>query len=311
MPSQRIVYAVPDFQVLKKRSYACVDMHVHTKYSDGLNSVPVMVKKAKRLGIGLSITDHNNFAGSVEAARNRSGVLVVPGIEVTSKEGPDLLYYFYSAADGRDFYLKHIKPNLGPNRWGAIRLSIQELLDLSDSYNCLVGAPHPFTIMYKNFFAFALRKQLDLSKLDFIEVLNAEQPKIINLKAMEWLDFLGKGFSGGSDAHFVGELGRAVTCAKQQDLDGFLTSMRKRQNIVVGKEGSIPHKLLAISGLSTKNVKYLTPRMKARLKARFGNGKLKNDTKRLGRSIVSGIKTIKNIKKATFARNRIKVRAEP
>ena len=60
---------------------------------DGVESPEAMVKKAKELGLGaLAITDHNTVLGHKEAmaAGKKHGILVIPGEEITSKDGHTL-----------------------------------------------------------------------------------------------------------------------------------------------------------------------------------------------------------------------------
>ena len=67
------------------------DLHVHTNYSkDGISSVEEILTKAKGLGLnGLAITDHDVIDGALKALKlaDEFGLIVVPGIEVTTKEG--------------------------------------------------------------------------------------------------------------------------------------------------------------------------------------------------------------------------------
>jgi len=65
------------------------DIHIHSNYSDGANSVGEIVKHAKKIGLdGIAITDHNEIEGSLRAMEFDSAELgVIPGIEVSSKEG--------------------------------------------------------------------------------------------------------------------------------------------------------------------------------------------------------------------------------
>lgn len=66
-----------------------IDLHVHTCYSDGEHTPSEVIGFAKSLGIcGISITDHDRIDGVEEAAieGNKSGVFVVPGIEITAFE---------------------------------------------------------------------------------------------------------------------------------------------------------------------------------------------------------------------------------
>ena len=83
--SHRIQFERPDLDALTE-NYTVVDLHFHSNYSDGYNSIPAIVEKALELGIGIALTDHNEIRGAVELSAHRD-VFSIPGIEITSKEG--------------------------------------------------------------------------------------------------------------------------------------------------------------------------------------------------------------------------------
>ncbi|MDF2721923.1 MAG: putative metal-dependent phosphoesterase family protein [Paenibacillus sp.] len=65
-------------------------MHSHTTASDGTNAPAVNVRLAQEAGLrGLAITDHDTVAGVAEAVQegNRLGVIVVPGVEISTVSG--------------------------------------------------------------------------------------------------------------------------------------------------------------------------------------------------------------------------------
>ncbi|PWH06830.1 phosphatase [Brachybacterium endophyticum] len=67
-----------------------IDLHTHTRCSDGTESVEELVAQAARAGLDtIALTDHDTTAGWQEAARAaaRHGVRVVPGIEVSAEHG--------------------------------------------------------------------------------------------------------------------------------------------------------------------------------------------------------------------------------
>lgn len=65
-----------------------IDLHVHSNASDGTLSPREVVKLAKRTGLSaMALTDHDTVSGIPEANEegNRSGIEIIPGIEMSSK----------------------------------------------------------------------------------------------------------------------------------------------------------------------------------------------------------------------------------
>ena len=66
------------------------DMHIHTYYSDGIQSPDDVVAAAKANGVNLiSVTDHDNMCGSLQVAKaaKRSSLKVVDGEEISAYDG--------------------------------------------------------------------------------------------------------------------------------------------------------------------------------------------------------------------------------
>ena len=80
--NDRVLFDRPDLPQLKK-DHTIVDLHFHSHYSDGLNRIPKIAKRAKKLGIGIAITDHNEILGALEMDAH-DDVFSIPGIEITS-----------------------------------------------------------------------------------------------------------------------------------------------------------------------------------------------------------------------------------
>ena len=63
------------------------DLHLHSNYSDGSFSPTEVMQKCKDCGVEVvSLTDHENVGGITEAeeARDKLGIRVIPGIELSS-----------------------------------------------------------------------------------------------------------------------------------------------------------------------------------------------------------------------------------
>ncbi len=116
------------------------DLHLHTWYSDGTEAPAEMIRRAARLGFGAAgITDHDTVDGIPEAMEEgkRLGVLVIPGVEVTSRLGPVeihmLLYFNPACGSGAGWRHPDLKAELAEqnrNRTNRIRGIVQRLSDL-------------------------------------------------------------------------------------------------------------------------------------------------------------------------------------
>ena len=84
--SHKILFERPNLDELTEQ-YAVFDLHFHSKYSDGKNPVSSIAKRARELGIGISLTDHNEIKGAVELDKYGE-ILNIPGIEITSSVLP-------------------------------------------------------------------------------------------------------------------------------------------------------------------------------------------------------------------------------
>lgn len=61
-----------------------IDLHVHSNYSDGFDSVETVIQKAKNNNVGvISLVEHYNVS-SFKKAREyaKDDMLVIPGIEI-------------------------------------------------------------------------------------------------------------------------------------------------------------------------------------------------------------------------------------
>jgi predicted metal-dependent phosphoesterase TrpH len=226
--------------------YAVVDLHFHSKYSDGNNTVSAIAKRALELGIGIAITDHNEIKGAVEIDRYQ-GILNVPGIEVTSREGTHLLIYFYDIKSLKRFYKKDVQPNMGHDIMSSTCLEMEEIIRRARAFETIVVFPHPYSATFtgiQNTYFSEDRLERLFEMVDGIEVINAENLTKWNLRSALLGFNLGKGITGGSDGHRLPQMGRAVCYAPcKKDRRAFLDAIKGRQTQVVGKETDIIRKV--------------------------------------------------------------------
>ncbi len=243
--SHKIRFERPDLDELIKQ-YAVVDLHFHSKYSDGNNAVSSIAKRARELGIGIAITDHNEIKEAVEIDRYRE-LLSIPGIEITSKEGTHLLIYFYEIKSLKKFYKKDVRPNMGHDIMSSTRLEMEEIIKRARAFETIVVFPHPYSATFtgiQNTYFSKDRLERLFEVVDGIEVINAENLNKWNLRSALLGFNLDKGITGGSDGHRLPQMGRAVCYAPcKKDRRAFLDAIKHRKTRVVGKEIDIIRKV--------------------------------------------------------------------
>lgn len=159
------------------------DLHVHTTFSsDGKSTPQEVVDAAVAGGLGcVAITDHNSFE-AYETVKDNGRIIIIPGIEVSSKEG-HILGYGISETIPRG-------------------MSIQETIDAIHKAGGYAFAAHP----YRWWSGIGEKNTL---KYDFdgVEAMNARSVKSANKKSVKLAARIGKPVSAGSDAHSPSRVG--------------------------------------------------------------------------------------------------------
>lgn len=166
-----------------------VDMHVHTHASFDCRSDPAAVlERALERGLDrICITDHNEIRAGVELARRHPDRVIV-GEEVKTAERVDII----------GLYLTEAIPKGTPARETCERIRDQ---------GGIVYVPHPF-VGGKGGGGRLLREIEDLVQV--VEGFNARiHSQSLNRRAQAWAEERGLPQGGGSDAHTLGEVGRA------------------------------------------------------------------------------------------------------
>jgi predicted metal-dependent phosphoesterase TrpH len=195
-----------------------IDLHVHSFYSaDGVSSPEDLIASAREAGLqAFAITDHNT-CDAVDYMIQRglmredglpvNGLLVVPGIEVTTAEG----------------HLLCLGCILPASLKGCPAL---EVCELAHAAGGICVAPHPYDL-----FRAGIRESvLDELPLDALEVFNAATTlKRHNRKAFDYAQRRGLPMTAGSDAHHAGAVGVACTVVETDDFSvrGILSAMRE------------------------------------------------------------------------------------
>jgi predicted metal-dependent phosphoesterase TrpH len=223
-----------------------VDLHFHSLHSDGYNTVQAIARKARALGIGIAITDHNAIKGAIEIDRYPD-IFSIPGIEMTSKEGTHILIYFYKIDNLKTFYNTDVIPYMGNEIMSSTSLKMEEIIKRARKFNCAIIFPHPFCGTYtgiQNSYFPPDRLERILSMIDGVEVINSENMNKSNLRSALLGFNLGKGITGGSDGHRVSQMGKVVTYAScKRSRKAFLDAIKKKKTKVIGKEIDIIRKV--------------------------------------------------------------------
>lgn len=254
---QRVTFAEPDGEYSE---FFAADMHFHTKHSDTFTRINPILKLAKKRGIHVSITDHNAIQGCLEAARNREGIHVIPGIEVGCREGPHILLYFYTVQDLEEFFVKHIQPAQQKNPSQNTSIDLTRVLELAKAYNCITSIAHPTAPNYFSWAKYLQDKESEtkeiLKSIDAFEVLCGQSLRRMNEDAILLCQRAGKGFTGGSDGHFLHALGTTITYAEANSVEDFLEVIRKKQNLITGTELGLLPRLYHVSRVGAKHTRY-------------------------------------------------------
>jgi predicted metal-dependent phosphoesterase TrpH len=249
IPNNRVHFDRPDLtQLLQNHTVA--DLHFHSHYSDGLNSISKIAQRARNLGIGLAITDHNEIRGALELDLHED-IFSIPGIEITSSEGSHLLVYFYEAKELKRFYELHVAPNMGYGVMSSLSLTMAQIVQRAREHECLIIFPHPYCALYTGIcnLQFTPDQLEDLFEMvDGVEAINASNLNRWNLKCTVLGFNLGKAMVGGSDGHALNHMGRSVTYAPvPKNRRAFLDALRLQNNQVVGKEITLLRKVTSNS----------------------------------------------------------------
>jgi len=202
------------------------DLHVHTSYSYDSNSPPKeVVRAAIAKGIDcLAVCDHRETKGATEARQFASDlpILIIPGIEIKSKEG-DIL----------GLNIEKIIPN---------GLSAKETVKRIKEAGGMAIIPHPFGW----FCGFKGDFKALANDIDGIEVLNASIFGPGNRKALAFVQKFNLPFTAGSDAHNLNLVGRAYLEIPGENLSikEIFNQIKNRNVKIGGGEASFLEKLL-------------------------------------------------------------------
>lgn len=216
------------------------DLHTHTKYSPkcGFMSPEQLVNGAISCGLnGIAVTDHNTIKGALEARKfENEGFKVIIGCEVTTNAGEIMGLFLDQEIESND----PVEVIHEIHKQGGIAI-----------------IPHPFD-------EFRSSRFIDIEQIvhlvDGLEVFNSRciKKKSNDIARQYVADSNRKlplSLVGGSDAHFVNEVGNAFTevSCLERDVDWpslMKTAILTQQTIVSGKRSSM------VNHIGTKLLKW-------------------------------------------------------
>ena len=226
-----------------------VDFHVHSNYSfDGTISIGKLLKKARKLNLGLAICDHNEIRGSIEAGQ-QSDVVIIPGIEVNCMNGTHVLLYFETHDELRGFFEKVIKPNKEKSAF-VTNLLPQELIEQARAFQCIISMPHPFVLgkggVQRAIAAGTVKESFISENADLIEGINGMASRAQNQSAVDWAKFLNKPMLAGSDGHVIWQVGTVATKVKGTNAIEIYNHLKNENELHGLGTGSMNNKLITI-----------------------------------------------------------------
>jgi hypothetical protein len=205
-----------------------LDLHVHTEYSQDSNtSIEEIVRRCCEVGLdGYAITDHDTINGLPEALAKKSGLIVIPGIEISSR-GCHIL------ALGINDQNKEY-----PNK-----LSMLKTVEFIHEFGGLAILAHPYGLPR----SWVNSKEVREAEFDAIEVANSAQIPyhLIERLNRNLAKDLNLPTTGGSDSHILSTIGRSYTMidAKSRKVEDILDSVRKGQCEAYGDGLTIQERL--------------------------------------------------------------------
>ena len=221
------------------------DLHVHTNFSkDGESSVEEILRQAEMAGLDvIAITDHDCVDGAKKALACSTTVLVIPGIEVSTRQGHLLV--------------------LGVTEIIPPGLDVRETVRISRRMGAIVILPHPYHVWRHGV---ARRIRAAMSIVDAVEAFNSRYiVGSANRKAGRIASRLSKPCVGGSDAHnarFVG-FGRTYVEA-EPEMRAIFEAIRKGHVSCGGRKTPLRTYTRQSLNNTWRKIKRLTRRLRFR-----------------------------------------------
>jgi predicted metal-dependent phosphoesterase TrpH len=233
-----------------------VDTHVHTRYSDGIAGIPRIERHCRNRGMGVAVTDHNEIRGSVELF-DRERVPVIPGIEVGTEEGIDLLVYFARAESLEEFYRAAVEPYLRTRFMVRSWIQTAKCLQAAKEMDAYISLAHPFALGRKSIDYQHDRRgkpfvRAVMEAVDAIELHNGGVHRQANARAKTYAVTAGKRLTVGSDSHRLGTIGSSGTylwSASERSPAALFESLKSSNDLRFKVKGSATASSLPLLGI--------------------------------------------------------------
>lgn len=174
-----------------------------------------VLRRAEAIGLdAIAITDHDTVEGARHALRCDTTVTVIPGIEISTKQGHLIaLGITETIPAGRDFF---------------------ETVAMARTQGALLILPHPF---HRWRHGVGRRIPTSIGAVDAVEVFNSRYiTGSANRRAAIAARRYRKPEVAGSDAHNARYIGFGVTyVAAEPDVDSILSAIREGRTMIGGK----------------------------------------------------------------------------
>jgi len=199
-----------------------IDLHVHTCYSeDCATTLGDVILHARNRGLdGVAIADHDTVEGALELVKNRTNLIVIPGIEVSTKQG-------------------HI---LGLNVTVPIarQLDVKETIEQIHSAGGIAVAAHPSAVFKNGMMGMGFGRKFSSYGFDAVEVVNSScSPFWLNGLSRRFAVRMGLPQTAGSDSHLPETIGLAYTLIEDTEADrnaqDVIRAIKKGMTVPYGK----------------------------------------------------------------------------
>lgn len=202
-----------------------IDLHVHTVHSgDSSVTLEDAIRRCREDGLdGFAVTDHDTMTGLPDGIEEESGLIVIPGMEISSKRA-HVIAFDIGEEIPKD-------------------LSVSEIVDGIHDQGGIAILAHPYSL----FRTWVNPREIEEASFDCIEVANAYQFPYgwMLTKNTDLAERLGLPATGGSDAHIPRTIGRAITIleAETRDVEGILEALRKGRTEATGRGITLTERL--------------------------------------------------------------------